>query len=224
MAATLTTMRATVKLKVGNKGGIDSTLDANINNAVLYVLWAFRPQEEWATVTFNTANGTSEYTFNQAGSALGVLDVYAFLMIRDMTKDREVLRGGMRHYNRLRQDTAVSSTKGSPRRWTRNGNKLVLYARIPDSVISIKATYLKRPAVMTAGPPAVDFPLNEEWQRPVEEYAAFLTWSDLNEGNKAATKLQAYQALVSTMDRPEAIEDEAPEAAIRPYVDMSGAL
>ena len=217
MTISLTDMRANVKLKVGNKAGIDNTIDDNLNKATLHVLSVFRPQDMWDAVSFATTNKKSEYVF--ADSPVSKDDVYAILMVRDVTKDREILRGSMRHYNRLRQDTAVAGTLGDPRRWTRLGNQLVLYARIPDSATrTVKMTYLKRPAKMT--PTVLAFPLNDEWARPVEEYAAYLTWLDLNEGNKAAFRLQAYQELVSTMDKPEAIEDEAPEAALRPYVDM----
>ena len=221
MSAILTTMRENVRLKVGGKQGIDATLDDNLNKATLYILATYRPQEMWDTASFATSANKAEYVFED--SPISKTDVYAILMLRDVTKDREILRGSMRHYNRLRQDTSVSTTIGDPRRWTRLGNKLVLYSRIPDSVArTVKLTYLKRPLLMSATQLA--FPLNDEWARPVEEYAAFLTWTDLNEPTKAQMRLQSFQALVSTMDKPEAIEDEAPEASVRPYVDMSGEL
>lgn len=216
MAVTLATMRTNVLLKVGNKTGIDATVNDNIDKAQLYVCFTFRPQELWATKVFATSNKKSEYAFV---TDLGLNDVYAILMVRDDTKDREILRGSMRHYNRLTQDTAVASTLGDPRRWTRSGNSLVLYSRIPDSTTrNVKLTYLKRPPSLAG---AGVLALNEEWQRPIEEYAAFLTWNDLNQFEKANARLGSFQALVSTMEQPEAIEDEAPEAAVRPYVDPS---
>lgn len=233
MSASLVTMRENVKFKIGRKEGMDSTIDAKINEAVLYVLSVYRPQDMWGRAFATTVSGQAEYTFNIAASDLqtaapdDVLDLYAILMVRDQTNDREILRGSMRHFNRLRQDTSVASTLGPPRRWTREANQLILYSRIPNATaLTVKVTYLRRPPVMVeAAPPdpAVDFPLNEEWQGPVEEYAAFLLWTDLNEANKAAAKLSAFQTKVGAitgLDKPEAIEDEAPEAAVRPFVDF----
>jgi len=207
---TLATMRTRVAFKVGNRTGIDTTIDDNLNKATLYVLSTMRPQDMWGTVSFSTVSGTAEYTF----AGIPVTDLYSILMLRDTTNDREILRGSMRHYNKLKQSTAASNL-GDPRRWTRRGENLVLYSRIPGSVLSVKVTYLQRPPTMTG---AQNFPLNLEWERPVEEYAAFLTWTDLNEAGKADARMKAFQAFIAPMDKPEAIEDEAPEASLVPYV------
>jgi len=229
MPASLATMRTNVLYKVANKPGITANVDAKINEAVLHIVTKYRPQDMWGRANVTAVANQALYTFNVSASGLrtlaagDVLDLYAILMVRNTTNDREILRGSMRHFNRLRQDTAVAATVGEPRRWTRQENSLVLYSRIPDSTArTFRVTYLRRPPTMVVGPPAQLFPLNDEWQAPVEEYAAFLLWTDLNEANKAAAKLAAFQTMIGAivgLEKPEVIEDEAPEAAVRPFVD-----
>jgi len=206
MADALSTIRSRIKLRLGNKEGIDATITKNINEAILHLIRSFRPQEMWATASFNTVANTAAYTF----STMSATNIYAILMVRNTTSDIEIKRGGMRQFNRLKQDTSVTSTTGRPNRWTRQGNTFILYNRIPDAVYAVKVTYLKRPAALSLD--ADTFPLNDEWQRPADTYATYLSWIDLNVSDKAAAELEIFNNLMSTFDKPEAIEDEAPEA------------
>jgi hypothetical protein len=138
-------------------------------------------------------------------------------MVRNDTDDEELLRGSMREYNRLKRDTTASSTLGKPTRWTRFGNYLVLYNKIPDSTTrTIRVTMIERPTTMDA---SNDFPLNEEWRKPVESLAAAMTWTHLNDMAKASLHMSHYREMITLRQKPEEKEREAPEAQIIPVVE-----
>lgn len=216
MAETLADMRTRVKLRCGNKSGIDSQINDNINEAILQLVQEMRPQECWEDIPFSTSEGTSVYSFS---SDIGVsTTVFAVLMVRDDTDDVEILRGGIREYNRIKRDTDVASNLGDPRRWTRQENNLILYSKIPDDTTrTIRMTYLEEPDEMTSDTDT--FPLNDEWRLPVERLATALTWADLNDMQKHNVHMSLYREMLALRERPEALEDEAPEAQIVPYVE-----
>lgn len=216
MAATLAQMRTRVKIMVGGKAGIDDTIDGNINEAILQLIQEVRPQEVTTSTTFAAAASTAEYTFSS--SPISVTDLLAVVMVRDNTKDWEIKRGGKREYNRFPQDTSVAGNLGDPHRWTRIGNKLILYNKIPNSLTrTIELTYLKRPATMTS---VVNFPLNEEWRKPVERLAASMTWADLSKMDLSSFHASVYREMIAIRQNPEAIEDEAPEAQMIPISNL----
>jgi hypothetical protein len=211
MATTHTAMLANVKYMTGNKAGIDSTITNNINHAIRQMVMQVRPQEAWATTTFNTADNDSSYDIGSGGQ-INITDFLAVLMVRNDTSDVELKRGGMRGYNRNLQDTAVDATTGRPNRWTRLANNLIIYSKIPDGVYSLKLTYLKRPTAISG---STAFPLNDEWIRPCELLAAAITFTDLADQANANLKFKAYDKAIQAFDKPENIEEEAPEASIR---------
>ena len=212
MSKTASAMLTSVKLMCGNKNSIDSTIEDNINHAIKQFIMELRPQEAWATTTFSTSNADFLYDIGSGGQ-INITDFLAVISVRNNTDDVEIKRGGMRDFNRQLQDTTNSSALGRPNRWTRQGNNLILYNKIPDSTArTIKLTYLKRPADITG---STAFPLNDEWIRPVELLAAALTFTDLLDNPNAQLKFAAYDKALSAFDKPENIEDEAPEASIR---------
>jgi hypothetical protein len=114
MAATLAQMRSRVKIMVGGKTQINDLIDDNINEAILQLTGEVRPQELKEDTTFSAVSTQSEYTFNVTGSDVGVTDLYAVLMVRDNTLDREIKQGDEYEFNRLKQDTTDSSSLGDP--------------------------------------------------------------------------------------------------------------
>lgn len=207
MADALSTVRNRVKLKVGNKSGIDDYIDEAINEAILQVIQEAKPQEMWATTTFSTSNATASYAFT--GAAINKTDVYSILFVRDVTDDVEVKHTSYEVWNRYTQSTSNTSTLGAPRLWTRLGNNLILFSRIPDSTSrTIGITYLKRPTRLSAD--SDTFPLNDEWKRPVEELAAAYVFMDLNAADKSAAKKALYDDMMSRRTSPEAEEDASP--------------
>jgi len=218
MAETLLAMRTRVKLRCGNKSGIDDVIDDNLNEATRQVVVEMKPQECWEDITFSTTSGTSNYSFSTIGVST---TVYAVLMVRDDTDDVEVLRGGIREYNRVRRDTDDSSNLGDPRRWTRQENSLILYSKIPDDATrTVRMTYLELPDEMSSDTDT--FPLNEEWRLPVERLATALTWADLNDMNKHNMNMSLFREMLALRDKPESLEDEAPEAQLVPYIEDYG--
>lgn len=212
MATTHAAMLSNVKYMTGNKSGIDSTITNNINHAIRQFVMQMRPQEAWSTVSFSTSSSTAAYAIG-SGAAINITDFLAVLMVRNTTDDREIKRGGMRHFNQLLQVTSNSAAIGRPDRWTRQANSLILYSKIPDSTArTIKMTYLKRPDAISG---TTAFPLNDEWIRPCEVLAAALTFTDLSDERNASLKFMAYEKSLMAFDPPENIEQEAPEAGIR---------
>jgi hypothetical protein len=210
MATTHTAMLANVKYMTGNKAGIDATITNNINHSIRQIVLEHRPQEAWTTTTFSTVDADSSYAIG-SGLEINITDFLAVLMVRNVTSDVEIKRGGMRSYNRNLQDTSNSASKGRPNRWTRLGTNLILYNKIPDGVYSIKMTYLKLPAAISG---STAFPLRDEWIRPCELLASAMTFTDLADQANARLKFLAYDKSVQSFDKPENIEDEAPEASI----------
>lgn len=211
MSTTLNAMLSNVKYMCGNKNTVDDQITANINHAIKQLVMQVRPQEAWATTTFNTVAADFLYDI-ASGGQVNITDFLAVLMVRNATSDVEIKRGGMRDFNRQLQDTTNTASLGRPNRWTRQGNNLILYNKIPDAVYSIKLTYLKRPTDISG---ATAFPLNDEWIRPCELLAAAMTFTDLLDTANAQLKFSAYDQSLAAFDKPENIEDEAPEASIR---------
>lgn len=215
MAATLVQMRARVKRMAGGKTQIDDVIDDNINEAILQLIQEVRPREMTEYKSFSAVSTQAEYTFV---TDISITDCYAVVMVRDETKDWEIKQGSERQYNRLRQDTSVSSTLGNPHRWCRIANSLFLYNKIPDSTTrTIGLWYLERSPTMTA---SQDFPLNEEWRKPVERLAAALTWADLNKPELHQMHYGIYQTMLLRRETPDGIEDEAPEAQMVPISNV----
>jgi hypothetical protein len=201
----------------GGKTQIDDTIDDNINEAILQLIQEVRPHEVTTSTTFSMVANQAAYTFNVTGSDVGVTDLFAVIMVRDDTEDWEIKQGSEREYNRLRQDTSVTATTGNPHRWARIGNSLYLYNKIPDATNTVEIFYLQRPTTMDA---SNDFPLNEEWRKPVERLAAALTWTDLNKPLLAQLHASAYREMIALRQTPEGIEDEAPEAQLIPVSNL----
>ena len=201
--AVLSDILARVKFRSGSKTGADSQVTANINEATRHTILRARPQEMQTTATFATSSGTSSYAFSTIAT-----DLLAVLYVRDNTDDVPLLRGDIEHFNRLQQDTSDASNLGDPRRWTRQGNNLILYSKIPDGTSrTIKLTYLKDfTDLVNSGD---TFPLNEEWLLPVEQYASALTMLDLNAEAKASAKFAVYEQMISSRESPKGIEDES---------------
>jgi len=65
---------------------------------------------------------------------------------------------------------------------------------------------------------AAAFPLNDEWIKPTETYAAALLWNDLNAADKYELKLKAFNDMMTIRPKPEQMEDETPEAMIEMLV------
>ena len=200
MASTLATLRDRVRYRVGNKSSVNSRIDDNLNKAVLHLVRQVRPQEAITSTTGNTASGDFDYALAS--------DCLAIVMVRDTTNDIEILQGSVTHFNRFKQDTTDSSTLGRPRRWTRIGNELILYQKIPDGVYGYKYWYIKRPTTMDS---SNNFPLNDEWEEAVVELAAAFCWRDLNAADKASLHFSAYTEMLGSTEEPEEIEDESPE-------------
>lgn len=212
--ATLVQMRGRVKLALGNKQGIDDTIDRNINEATLQHVLRVRPKEMQTSKSFSVTSAQAEYTF----SSLSVTDCYSILYVRDTTDDVPLEQGNETEYNNSRQDSSVTSNLGDPRKWLHIENKIVLYAQIPDSTTrTVKFRYLKRPATITT---SVDFPLNDEHIRPVEQLAKALTWLDLGNEAKATSANASYEALVANRFSPEEMEDESPEMRLTPVHNL----
>ena len=210
--ATLLEVRTDVKFMVGNRNGIDSQIDDNINMAVREFALSIRPQELWASTTFTTVDATAEYAFSAMSTP--VTDLMAVMFIRDNTDDVPVKRGGLSDYLNNKIDTTKATNLGDPNRWTRFANTLVLYSKIPNSTArTMRMIYLQRPAALSADTDT--FPLNAEWEQPVKLLASAYTWLDLNNAEKAQLKFQAYDRFVATIDKPEAIEDESPETSFQ---------
>ena len=160
-------MQTSVKLKLGNKANIENQLDLQINRAMAQFVYEIKPQETWATGTFNTVADQHVYNFV---TDLTNNDIYALKAVRDTTTPAEIQKGGIADFYRQNR-----SNTGKPRRWTRYGNNIILYSLIPDGVYAIEYLYVQAPTPMSAD--ADVFPLNEEWEQPVEELAAALLWS-----------------------------------------------
>ena len=201
--AVLSDILSRVKFRTGFREGADDHITSNINEATRHTIFRVRPQEMQATTTFATSNATASYAFSTIAS-----DLLAVLFVRDNTDDVPLLRGDIEHFNRLQQDTSDTSNLGDPRRWARQGNNLILYSKIPDSTSrTIKLTYLKDFTDLSAA--GDTFPLNDEWLLPVEQYAAGLTFLDLNANDKATAKFTAYEQMISSRESPKGIEDES---------------
>lgn len=197
--ATLAEMRAEVAVSLGNKAGMDATINNMLNEATLQLVMTVRPYESLEQQTVPTVNGTFAYDLAE--------DAYAIILVTDLTDTARPLS--------LRQGTliefyGVSRAVGRPTKWVRSENQIYLYNRVPDSVRSIEVLYLKRPATMTS---SQDFPLNAEWVLPVIELATFLTFSRLNQSDKAKGKLEVYDIMLKARQTPLEIEDESPERA-----------
>jgi hypothetical protein len=218
MATTHNAMQANVKFMCGNKNNIDSMITNNINHSIRQFVMQMRPQEAWATTTFSTS-AVAAYAIG-SGAAINITDFLAVLMVRNVTNDIEIKRGGMRHFNRLLQTITTSGAIGRPNCWTRQANSLILYNKIPDSTTrSIKLTYLKRPDAISG---TTAFPLNDEWIRACEILASAYTFVDLADTQNANLKFIAYDKLFQSYDKPENIEDEAPEAGVSFVSNLSG--
>jgi hypothetical protein len=207
LADSLLTIRTRVAAKVGGNTNIDSQIDENINEAILQVIQEAKPQEMWEDDTFSTSSAVAEYSF----STLTITNALAILFVRNVTNDYEIKHTSYEVWNRYKQDTTSSSSLGDPHLWTRYQNGILLFGRIPDSTSrTIQWIYLKRPTRLSAD--ADTFPLNDEWKRPVEELAAYMTLRDRN-SDKAELKLAVYQQLMSQRTTPEGEEDASPEGA-----------
>lgn len=215
--ATLASMRALVKFQLGNKTGIDSIIDSNLNYAIIEYILTRRPQEAWTTDTLTLSSATAEYAFSSMSNAAD--DVLAVMFVRNQTEDVRIRRGSVGHYVLLKQDTTVSSNLGQPNRWARVGNTLILYSLIPDSTSrTVKVWYLKRPTELSAD--ADTFPLNYEHERPIAVLAAAYTWADMNNMEKFQVKYNLYTAMLSAQEKPESIEEESPEAQLVPISNV----
>ena len=215
--ATLAQMRGRVKLALGNKAGIDSTIDNNLNEATLQHTLRVHPKEMQTSTTFSTSGATAEYGYG-ISDTIAVSDLYAILYVRDSTDDIPLVQGNETEWNNSKQSLTDTSMHGDPRRWLHIERKLVLYSQIPNGdTRTIKIRYLKRPATITS---SVDFPLNDEHIRPVEQLAKALTWLDLGNEEKAAAALQAYETLVSQRFEPIDLEDMSPEHQFYPVHNL----
>jgi len=66
----------------------------------------------------------------------------------------------------------------------------------------------------------VNFPLNTEQERPVEQLAKALSWLDLGNEAKAAAAMAAYEALITTRFEPLDMEDMSPEFHFTPVHNL----
>lgn len=214
---TLATMRSRVALALGNKQGLNDTIDLNLNEATLQHTMRVKPKEMQKTATFSVSSATAAYNLSSnVGS-----DVYAVMFVRNTTDDDPLSQGTEREWHNSNQDTSQSSNLGKPHRWVHIEDDIVLFAQIPDSTSrTIQVRYLQRPATMTS---AVDFPLNEEHERPVEQLAKALTWLDIGNETKAGASFNAYEALLTARFQPEEVEDEHGVFQVHPISNLDGA-
>lgn len=215
--ATLAQMRSRVKLAMANKTNIDDTVDRNLNEATLQHVLRVQPKEMQTSTTFSTTGAIAEYGYG-VSDTIAVSDLYAFLYVRDSTDDVPIIQGNETEWNDSKQSLTDTAMHGDPRKWLHIESKLVLYAQIPDSTSrTIKVRYLKRPATMTS---SVDFPLNDEHIRPVEQLAKHLTWLDIGNEEKAMAALNSYEALLATRLSPLQLEDVSPEFHFSPVHNL----
>lgn len=208
---TLSTLRSRVSFGLGQKGGINDQIDNALNEATLRHVLRTKPKEMQATKTFSAANATAAYNIV---STVGVSDLYAVLYVRNNTDDLPLMQGNETEYNNSKQDSTVSSNLGRPNKWLHIEDDLVLYEQIPDSTSrTISVRYLKRPATMTS---AVDFPLDEHHERPVEQLAKALVWADLGNDAKFTSSMNIYQQMAFERQEPEMLEDEHSMFHIQP--------
>jgi hypothetical protein len=216
MADTLGTMRTKVKFELGNKAGIDTVINDAINDAIIEVASSFQPQELLASATGSTSNQTSSYSFS---SVFSITDVLAVVGVRNNTDDYRLKRGSMLEFMLAKKSTTYSSGFGRPNKWTRQGNNLILYSLIPNSTArTIQVYYVQRPAELTADSDV--FPLNREWERPVQLLAASYVWGSMNNLEKAQLKTQQYQETIRRRELPEELEDESPETQLVPMSNV----
>ena len=217
MAATLAQMRSRVAFALGNKSGINDFIDRNLNEATLQHTLRVHPKEMQTSTTFSTTGAIAEYGISD-GDTVNVSDLYGILYVRDSTDDVPLEQGNETEWNDSKQSLTDTSRHGDPRKWLHIERKLVLYAQIPNTDSrTIKVRYLKRPATMTS---SVDFPLNDEHIRPVEQLAKALTWLDLGNEEKAQAALAAYETLVAERFEPIDIEDMSPEFRFTPVHNL----
>jgi len=210
-------MRGRVKLALANKEGMDATINQNLNEATLQHTLRVHPKEMQTSTTFATTGAIAEYGYG-ISDTIAVSDLYAFLYVRDSTDDVPILQGNETEWNDSRQSLTDTALHGDPRKWLHIEKKLVLYAQIPDTTSrTIKVRYLKRPATMTS---AVDFPLNAEHERPVEQLAKALTWLDLGNEEKAQAAVAAYESLIGARFEPVDFEDMSPEFRFTPVHNL----
>ena len=207
--ATLAEIRTRIAAATGNKTNLDSTIDNNVNEAILQLIFEVRPKEMQTTTTFVTVDGDFDYIIGSGGD-IPVTDLYAIEMVRNETQEYRLARGTYSEFEANNQ-----SITGDPNKWIHRSTILILYSNVPDgSADTIKISYLKRPTRLTAN--SDTFPLNDEWLRPVEVLAVALTFADLQQFDKTSARLAEYQRSLILRETPEAIEDEAPDSRVIP--------
>lgn len=204
MADTLATIRSRVAFKCGGVDNRDTYIDEAINEAILQVIQEAKPHEMETTTTWSLSSATSSYSF----STIGCTDCYIPLFVRNNTDDVQLKHRSYEEWDRFRHSTA-SSNLGQPNLWTRFANNIIVWSSIPDSTArTLQITYLKFPTALSTD--ASTFPLNDEWQRPVDELAAGLLLRDLN-SPKAAEKFAIYNELLSRRMNILGEENSSPE-------------
>ncbi len=199
---TLVTMRGRVKTGIGGKQGFDTEVDLALNEAQIQHVITVKPAESQESATFSIVSATASYNIITNVNA----DAYAIMYVRNTTDDEPLVQGTVYEWHLQNQDGTVSSNVGKPHKWVHVEDDIVLYDKIPDATArTIKVLYLTLPVTMTT---AVDFELQKEHERPVEQLAKSLLWLDLGNEAKAASALQAYQELVTSRFEPEQVEDE----------------
>ncbi len=199
---TLAAMRGRVKIGIGNKQGFDDQVDLALNEAQIQHVITVKPAESQESTTFSIVSATAAYNIITSVNA----DAYAIMYVRNTTDDEPLVQGTVYEWHLQNQDATVASNVGKPHKWAHVEDDLVLYDQIPDATArTIKVLYLTLPVLMTS---AVDFELQKEHERPVEQLAKSMLWLDLGNEQKAASALQAYQELVAARFEPEQIEDE----------------
>ncbi|MGH8650993.1 MAG: hypothetical protein ACREYE_01915 [Gammaproteobacteria bacterium] len=175
-----------------------------INEAVLDVMLLVEPPEFQSTTPIATVANTSAYSLQATD------DVLAILGVRNSTtsvrSNRRLIRGSYEEFDEQDQNTAIAGVTGTPTKYFRYANQIILYNKIPDAVYSIVVRVLERPATLSLD--ADTFPLELEWKEPVVLRAAAKMWAlKGDEARYTLTQTLFQESVGSVLERIQSIEN-----------------
>ena len=212
MSETLGNMRTRVASKLGGKSSHKTEIINALNEASQQVAWQLKIHEAWNDTTFTTTDEDYDYDIGD-DEDIDATDVYAPFWIRNETDECRLTAGTFDEFLRVYNS---DSDTGQPSKWCRYKNQIILYNSIPDggTTRTLRIYYIKLLTKMAAD--TSSFQLNDEWIRPVEEFATALMLKDLRDFDAAAATLQAYNELIRGRETPRMIDDSSPEGGVKP--------